>query len=402
MKKLITILLMLVLTSSTNAQWVIIPTPGGNGMYGITNSGTNLFGINGPIVKSTDNGLNWVYSFGPTQDTYAITTFGLKIFVGTSAGIYSSTDDGVTWIRSTPTFYNSYFTFGKDGDTIYAGGTRYQNGNNLTGYLKRYIPQYDSWTDYSSTIGGGNIYTLVILGRNVFAGTHTEGINLLPIDIIGGRVHVNNGLPSLYINSLAVNSTTLYAGVAGGLYRSTNNGTNWVLTTLGGLDVKAVTVYNGNVFAATSSNVFMSTNNGANWINKTQNFVNTNLLYSLPILNNYIFACAMGFLWRRSYSDIISEIGTTTTGIKDYHLAQNYPNPWNPTTSIKYSIPKSGLVTLKVYNILGKEVTKLVNDNQSPGTYTVDFQGAELPSGIYFYRLQAGNYSETKQMILIK
>ena len=92
-----------------------------------------------------------------------------------------------------------------------------------------------------------------------------------------------------------------------------------------------------------------------------------------------------------------------------YSLSQNYPNPFNPTTTIKYSIPvetrhASSLqhVTLKIYDMLGREITTLVNETKSPGSYEVKFNGSTLPSGIYFYRLQCGDYSETKKLVLLK
>jgi len=87
---------------------------------------------------------------------------------------------------------------------------------------------------------------------------------------------------------------------------------------------------------------------------------------------------------------------------KTFSLAQNYPNPFNPTTSISYSIPQSGSVTLKVYDILGRDVMTLVNEQKAAGVYTVDFNGAQLASGTYIYRLNAGEFVQTKKMILIK
>ena len=86
----------------------------------------------------------------------------------------------------------------------------------------------------------------------------------------------------------------------------------------------------------------------------------------------------------------------------NYKLGQNYPNPFNPTTTIKFSIPGSSFVTLKVYDMLGREITSLVNEEKSPGIYTVKFDGSTLASGIYFYHLHAGNYTETKKFILMK
>ena len=98
----------------------------------------------------------------------------------------------------------------------------------------------------------------------------------------------------------------------------------------------------------------------------------------------------------------------TATGVEDnaqplsFKLNQNYPNPFNPTTTIDYSIPKSSYVTLKVYNILGKEVSTLVSGERSAGNYSVKFDGSELASGVYFYRLTAGNKTDIKKIMLTK
>ncbi len=85
-----------------------------------------------------------------------------------------------------------------------------------------------------------------------------------------------------------------------------------------------------------------------------------------------------------------------------YSLSQNYPNPFNPTTKINFSIPKQGFVTLKVYDVLGKEVKTLVNEQKPIGNYNIEFNGSNLASGVYFYRLEAGDFKEIKRMILIK
>lgn len=85
-----------------------------------------------------------------------------------------------------------------------------------------------------------------------------------------------------------------------------------------------------------------------------------------------------------------------------YSLSQNFPNPFNPSTTIRYAVPKSGNVTLKVYNMLGKQVAELVNGFRSAGYYLVDFSGAELSSGVYYYRIESESFSDVKKMILIK
>jgi len=86
----------------------------------------------------------------------------------------------------------------------------------------------------------------------------------------------------------------------------------------------------------------------------------------------------------------------------DYTLSQCYPNPFNPTTNITYSIPELSFVTIKVYDVLGNEIATLVNEEKPAGIYEVEFDAAGLPSGIYFYKLQTGNIIETKKMLLLK
>ena len=85
-----------------------------------------------------------------------------------------------------------------------------------------------------------------------------------------------------------------------------------------------------------------------------------------------------------------------------FRLMQNYPNPFNPSTNISYQLPKSSFVTLKVYDILGNEITTLVNEEKSPGTYSISFNASNLPSGIYFYVMQAGNFYKVNKMTLLK
>jgi hypothetical protein len=103
--------------------------------------------------------------------------------------------------------------------------------------------------------------------------------------------------------------------------------------------------------------------------------------------------------------NIISLVGTGTINHKvpaHYSLLQNYPNPFNPSTVIRYSIPKSGNVQIRVYDEIGKEVAVLVNEYKRPGEYDVSFDGSSLSSGVYFYKIFAGDFAESKKMMLIK
>jgi hypothetical protein len=85
-----------------------------------------------------------------------------------------------------------------------------------------------------------------------------------------------------------------------------------------------------------------------------------------------------------------------------YSLSQNYPNPFNPVTRINFAIPKQGLVSLKIYDVLGREIMTLVNEVKTPGVYSVDFNGSELSSGVYFYRMESNGFSDVKKLMLVK
>ena len=99
----------------------------------------------------------------------------------------------------------------------------------------------------------------------------------------------------------------------------------------------------------------------------------------------------------------VSGISNTNNGNpKSYSLEQNYPNPFNPATNIKYQLAKSSYVSLKVYDALGREILTLVNENQTPGTYTVDFYASVFSSGVYFYRIEAGDFTASRKMLLVK
>jgi len=106
--------------------------------------------------------------------------------------------------------------------------------------------------------------------------------------------------------------------------------------------------------------------------------------------------------WKYTYTYIIAGVEQLTDGIKAYSLSNNYPNPFNPSTTIKFQIPELSIVTLKVYDVLGNEIAILVNEEKPAGNYEIQFDATAFPSGVYFYKLQAGSFVETKKMVLMK
>jgi len=100
---------------------------------------------------------------------------------------------------------------------------------------------------------------------------------------------------------------------------------------------------------------------------------------------------------------LFTDVESEESGIvNSYKMFNNYPNPFNPTTNIQYQVPEFSHVSLKIYDLLGREVADLVNEQQVAGSYNVQFDGLDLASGIYFYQIKAGSFIDTKKMMLLK
>ncbi|MCF6268734.1 MAG: T9SS type A sorting domain-containing protein [Melioribacteraceae bacterium] len=147
---------------------------------------------------------------------------------------------------------------------------------------------------------------------------------------------------------------------------------------------------------------------GANWGLSSNNGINDNEAgvgadHFLTLFPSFWYGDAVDVFGVMGEKDIVNGVEQLGSEIPArYELGQNYPNPFNPSTVINFSIPESGLVTLKVFNILGQEVVELVNDVKSAGTYEVSFDASGLTTGMYVYKIQSGNYTATKKMMLIK
>ena len=129
---------------------------------------------------------------------------------------------------------------------------------------------------------------------------------------------------------------------------------------------------------------------------------NTVLLDQLLLTQDASFIPTDNNAFAKSENDTVNNLQPTTEIPNSYSLSQNYPNPFNPTTTIRFSIPKDGLVSLKVYNILGAEVQSLMDEIKPAGSYNIVFNASNLASGIYLYKLITPNFIETKKMLLIK
>lgn len=246
-----------------------------------------------------------------------------------------------------------------------------------------------------------SVTALAANGSNLFAGTDTAGV-FLSTNNGTSWTAVSTGMTKIYVNTLVVNDSNLFAGTSGGAFLSTNNGTSWKSVGLGG--VNALAVNGANLFAGVTGGVYLSTNNGTSWTAVNTGLTNggTITVLSLAVSSTNLFAGTYAGVWQRPLSQMTAVKLSESEIPSEFSLSQNYPNPFNPTTSISFSLPARSFVSLKVFDILGREVSTIVSEELQAGSYTRQWNAAQMANGVYFYCLQAGTFSEIKKLVFLK
>ncbi len=311
------------------------------------------------LLKTTNAGLTWQNN--PQMDTNAISSvFFTDVNNGYACShfgkIYKTTNTGSNWTQ----------VFNNGGDL---GKIKFAKDNPSIGYA----------------CGGNGIYKTTNSGLNWF--------------------FQNSGITTSVESFSIVNSNIVYA--MGGtfavfnVYRTTNGGLNWSVansTNLGpGSGIFFIDQNTG--FLATD-NILRTTNGGNTWT--SQFFGSFNSIYFTSFETGYSVG-GLGQIVKTTSGGIPIGIQLTNSEIpQHYNLHQNYPNPFNPTSIIKFELPKSSNVTIKIFDILGREVETLVNEYKTSGNYEIQFDASQYSSGIYFYMMEAGDFVESKKMVLIK
>jgi photosystem II stability/assembly factor-like uncharacterized protein len=396
--------------------------------------GNNLLaGTSEGISRSSDNGATWTSSDSGLNDT-SITSLvksGNKLYASTVySGLFFSTNRGTNWTAindsSLGQSSKNINSFAVTGDTIFMGipFTMVVSTNGGSTWTETDI---DLCEVHAIGIEGGSI--LASLDMIEILSTHPS--YEVKVENQGGRYFskptgnqnivetrgngifrsTNNGLnwewvSDLFVTSFAISGGVIYAAcLNGGTAVSTDNGLTWSSPDTGfmSLNVNSIVAENDNLFAGTSDGIFLSHDGGTSWEDVSTGLTNMDIT-SLAISNSYICAGTGGNgIWRRPLSEMITGVyGKNNRYSRYFYLSQNYPNPFNPSTTISYQLPVVSQVTLKIYDVLGREVTTLVDEKKAPGTYDVKFDGSRLASGVYFCRMAAGNYASTKKLLMIK
>ena len=395
---LLSVLFVIAFTELMFAQWVQTSCPVSGTVNALTVSGTNIFAGTsaGGIYISIDDGDSWnAVNNGLTEQLVrAVAVSSNNIFAGTKSGVFKSTNNGNSWSAVDSGLTTKYVFALTVSDTNVFAGT-YGGGV--------FISTNEGITWAATALANANINCLASTDSDLFAGRGLQGV-YVSTDEGKSWNSENKGLSNTTVNAMVFANSNLYAGTYGGVFSYTSSIASWkgINSGLADLNVNALTTNNGNIFAGTYTGVYLLLNNDTTWINVEDGF--SREITSLTVAGKYIFAGTyVSGLWRRPISEMITGVkyegGNTPSR---FALMQNYPNPFNPATTINYSIPKTSFVTIKVYDVLGKEITTLVNNEKLAGRYYINFNSSKLTSGVYFYRMQAGSFIETKKLIVLK
>jgi hypothetical protein len=403
-------------------------------VYPIPDPATNVF-------VSTDDGATWAESdaglSGMHAELTSLLSNGSVTYAGTypnyygtyPCGVFLTTNGGVSWTNSSSGMNNtSVYALTSSVSDIFAGvGSSKVPG---LGGVEISTNMGLNWSAADSGLRGSTT-ALAMNGSNLFAGTmmgtflkltYQTAVFLSSNNGTSWAIIDSQSTPAggvLYISSISTDGSTLIVGTygvknntdlnapwspIGGVYRLTFDGQKWNRsdTALSGNYVTSLASSGHNFFAGTyTGGVFASSDDGASWRSIGDGLTDMSV-GSLVIKSANLFAATSSGVWKRPLSEIMSVSPERGILPQKYILEQNFPNPFNPSTTIHYGLPSKSHVTLAIYNILGQKVTQLVNGEEEAGYHEVRFDGSNLASGVYFYRIQAGSFVQTRKLLLLR
>jgi len=368
-------------TTNAGTNWVILNQPATNKpLYSINPINPNIIyciGMFETIIKSTDGGNNWLiirngpYGYGSSYQASFFINENTGWIAGSGQKVLKTSNGGIT-------LDSIYLFVGNISDIFFK--------DSLNGFLCG-----DGGLTRKTTNGGYNWFT--------------------------PNIQLHGNLYNFYKMSFINNQYGWLIGNANPVFRTTDFGSNWdSIGYISGSDEIYFTVFSSIMTGwagGTYGRMFKTTNSGFNWNREnTSNFTgyfNEGYFYNDSI--GWIVGGGGRIQYTTSSGQVMQITKSNEQIANEFELFQNYPNPFNPETKIKFDIPAlgsplgrgvGGMTVLKVYDILGKEIETLVNEKLTAGTYEVTFNASQYPSGVYFYRLQGGDFNETKRMILLK
>jgi photosystem II stability/assembly factor-like uncharacterized protein len=373
----------------------------------------------GLLLKTTNSGVNWnVFNTGFTLSLKSVRFFNSLIGIIASEKLLRTTNGGISWYMARDSVYGYYIYKLNFSVGYLAGDNIGPKINNL-----KTTNAGESWIEMAQVSLGHKAvhfinentgyvawiqYTAGTWGSYGISKTTNGGINWTN-QFSEMSYHAVCNIYDLFFPSINTGFAIGYNQAVYKLFKTYSGGTNWMVDTVS----EFYGIYFANDFTGwvcgANGVVKKTTNSGQSWFNSpTQISNNLNSIYFVD--NNTGWVAGNGGIILKTTNGGILTVEPISSEIpKSYSLSQNYPNPFNPSTKIRFSvpsgkfeIPNQSKVKIIVYDLLGREITRLVNEQLKPGTYEVEFDGSNFASGVYYYTLQTESFKETKRMVLIK
>lgn len=383
------------------------------------NSNGKIFAANWAkgVYTSTNHGLNWTLSGLSGLRPYALEcapndfVFALQS-TQTALNIHRTTNGGVSWqVVMNQSITNNFASGGSIvfvNDSVYVAAMSLTVGptiGDVAGRIFRSTDRGATWNQITNIVAGFTEDLVLTPTGRILAATSLGGVKASDNN---GSSWMNTGY-NIYSNTLAVNSLGhVFVGrwTAGDtsqmVFRSTDNGALWFPTTCTGGNVRALMVDDDVLYVANENKVVRKSTDGGNtWEFISSGLPNTTFVQSLAASPNGILYAGTTTLGVFKSGGLVPVVNLNENA-SEFSLNQNYPNPFNPLTKIKFTVPNAVKVNLIVYNALGSMIETLLNHNLSQGSYEIEFNSDALPTGVYFYKLTAGEFSVVKKMMLVK
>jgi len=372
-------------------------------------------GENGVIIYTSDGGVNWLpQTSNTTHNFYSVKFMDEEIGWALGDGdVLKTTNGGENWNLLNAPVGHYYFL---DNNIGFVAGEYY------IFYFLKTTDGGSNWDTVNTWMPGIALapWSMYFVNESIgFVNGPREGMGVPP-----GSMSTTNGgysWSSLFVNCTdypasfsflddSVGWSANYSGV-NCVSKTTDSGENWEEQLNIVLNRPITDIFFANHskgwislrgYGFSSDSIMYTTDGGENWSSKSIgdtlqlnsiHFVDENIGWAVGENGTILYTTTGG---------VVSVEGETNSIPNKYNLTQNYPNPFNPSTKIKCTIPQTSNVVIKVFDILGNEIETLVNEEKPAGTYEITWYSEGLPSGVYFYRLQAGSFVKTKKMILMK